>query len=215
MIARRVKPMLWAALATATLGTAASAAQNLPPNSDLNPVPLGSVAGETLVADTGLTPFIGKNALNEINFTGKYEQWVYRTGGGTLDFVTEVMNDMTSMDGITEVSLTNYTGFTTDAFYNPLNLGDIAPTDAERQTSGDTVGFFFPHPNGIGNGAESALLIVKTDAKLYTSGTINMIDGAVSTNPAFAPVVPEPGSLALLATGGLPLLGFLRRRKRA
>jgi hypothetical protein len=25
--------------------------------------------------------------------------------------------------------------------------------------------------------------------------------------------VPEPGSLALLATGGLPLLGFLRRRK--
>lgn len=28
-------------------------------------------------------------------------------------------------------------------------------------------------------------------------------------------VVPEPGSLALLVTGGLPLLGFLRRRKRA
>jgi hypothetical protein len=28
-------------------------------------------------------------------------------------------------------------------------------------------------------------------------------------------VVPEPGSMALLATGGLPLLGVLRRRKRA
>ena len=28
-------------------------------------------------------------------------------------------------------------------------------------------------------------------------------------------VVPEPGSLALLATGGLPLLGFLRRRRAA
>jgi hypothetical protein len=30
-----------------------------------------------------------------------------------------------------------------------------------------------------------------------------------------AGIVPEPGSLSLLATGGLPLLGFLRRRKRA
>jgi hypothetical protein len=30
-----------------------------------------------------------------------------------------------------------------------------------------------------------------------------------------SPVVPEPGSLSLLATGGLPLLGFLRRRRIA
>lgn len=28
-------------------------------------------------------------------------------------------------------------------------------------------------------------------------------------------VVPEPGSLALLATGGMPLLGFLRRRRQS
>jgi hypothetical protein len=28
-----------------------------------------------------------------------------------------------------------------------------------------------------------------------------------------APLVPEPGSLSLLAAGGLPLLGFLRRRR--
>jgi hypothetical protein len=28
-------------------------------------------------------------------------------------------------------------------------------------------------------------------------------------------IVPEPGSLALLATGGMPLLGFLRRRRAA
>ena len=35
----------------------------------------------------------------------------------------------------------------------------------------------------------------------------------ISDNPA--PVVPEPSSLALLASGGLPLLGFLRRRRLA
>jgi hypothetical protein len=34
----------------------------------------------------------------------------------------------------------------------------------------------------------------------------------VKQNP---PVTPEPNSLALLATGGLPLLGFLRRRRLA
>jgi hypothetical protein len=41
-----------------------------------------------------------------------------------------------------------------------------------------------------------------------------VIDGGTSNSTIFAPVVPEPGSLALLATGGLPLLGFLRRRIR-
>jgi hypothetical protein len=33
------------------------------------------------------------------------------------------------------------------------------------------------------------------------------------TDPGGNGLVPEPGSLALLATGGLPLLGFLRRRR--
>jgi hypothetical protein len=52
-----------------------------------------------------------------------------------------------------------------------------------------------------------------SEISVYQAG----LNGEVNTYTVYsdAGIVPEPGSLALLATGGLPLLGFLRRRKRA
>jgi hypothetical protein len=216
MIARRVKPILWAALATAALAASASATP-LTPGTTQTPVLFDVIpVGSTLLADTGLSSFIGKNALNQINFTGNYEQWVYLDSlTHSLDFVTRVSNDATSMDGIGTVSLTDYHGYTTDVSWDLLHPGMVLPDKSARQSSGDTVGFIFDSTaDGIAPGLTASDLIVKTNATSYTTGTINLIDGAVSTDPAFAPTTPEPGSLALLATGGLPLLGFLRRRVR-
>jgi hypothetical protein len=50
---------------------------------------------------------------------------------------------------------------------------------------------------------------------LYTPGPND--PGFDPSGPSYHLIsdVPEPGSLALLATGGLPLLGFLRRRRAA
>jgi hypothetical protein len=64
---------------------------------------------------------------------------------------------------------------------------------------------------------QSNHIVVPEDASeitLYTAGTLDN----PQTNSSYivysdAGVVPEPGSLSLLATGGLPLLGLLRRRR--
>jgi hypothetical protein len=217
MIARRIKPILLAAVATAALGTAASATPLPPGGSVIAPPPDVLPGGSTLLADTGLNPFIGKNALNQVLFTGEYEQWVYSDSvTGDLDFVTRVTNDPTSADAVDAVSLTDYAGFTTDVAWLPASPGTVIPLIEDRQASGDTIDFTYTGPTGqIMPGVTAFDTIVKTNATRYTTGTINLIDGGVSTDPAFAPAVPEPGSLALLATGGLPLLGFLRRRKLA
>lgn len=218
MIARRVKPILWAALATAALGTSASAGLPLTPgtNTKIADSVLTPTPGATLVADTGLQNFVGKNALNQIKFTGQYEQWVYRKPaglGGTLDFVTFFSNDMTSPDFLSSASLTDYTGFTTEVGYDMQSPGDAIPDQVARPGVGDTIDFDYSTP--VAPGQNSAWLLIKTNATTYQSGTLNLIDGAVSTNAVFAPSTPEPASLALLFTGGLPLLGLLRRRTQA
>jgi hypothetical protein len=73
------------------------------------------------------------------------------------------------------------------------------------------------NPNDVGiPDFQTNHIVVPEDASeitLYTAGTLDN----PQTNSSYlvhsdTGVVPEPGSLALLATGGLPLLGFLRRR---
>ena len=54
-------------------------------------------------------------------------------------------------------------------------------------------------------GTSSPLLVVQTDAQAYQSGTVNIIDGAVTAVGSFGPAVPEPASLGVLLFAAMVL----------
>jgi hypothetical protein len=57
-------------------------------------------------------------------------------------------------------------------------------------------------------------LEIETNAKSFTTGSIQMIDSSVASVQGFAPSsVPEPGSISLALLGGA-LLGIVGRRRR-
>jgi hypothetical protein len=76
-------------------------------------------------------------------------------------------------------------------------------------TSRDNTYWETTDPNGTTRGNED--ITPFDDASWYNNGQ----EHAFELFGAAAAHAPEPGSLALLASGGLPLFGLLRRRKRA
>jgi hypothetical protein len=66
-----------------------------------------------------------------------------------------------------------------------------------------------PPPFSLGE--TSPVLVISTNAMLFTAGNASVIDGGVTTVAAFEPAaVPGPASLLLLG-GGLLALGGVRR----
>jgi len=102
-----------------------------------------------------------------------------------------------------------------DPFTN--GTGGVQPQTADRNASpGDVIGFTFnaaPSPTPIQPGQTSYVLIISTNATLFTNGNASVIDGGVTTVASFEPFsgTPEPASFALLGFG-LVVLGGLSRR---
>jgi hypothetical protein len=80
---------------------------------------------------------------------------------------------------------------------------------ANRTSNARVVGFGFVTPavlEGIDPGETSMILVIRTNATLYTGGVSNAIDGATATVRTFSPlattvsIVPEPASLLLLSS---------------
>ena len=105
----------------------------------------------------------------------------------------------------------------------PFLPGDQAPLYADvNATLNPTVGFDFPVGNPvyglpdsfISPGDSSMVLYVESDlAPGIVTG--NVIDGQVRAGAVVGPVVPEPGTLVLLAMAGLGLLAYLGRVRAA
>jgi hypothetical protein len=145
-----------------------------------------------------------------------------------LDFVIQASNSLISTDAIERLTLTSFTGFATDVGFTmngggTLSGGTVIPETVSRGAAGDVIGFNFSTlvPLLFSPGSTTFVLVIKTNATEFTSGTVSEIDGGVAASfAAFAPngvpeVTPVPTTLPLLATGlgALGLLGWRRKRK--
>jgi hypothetical protein len=211
----------------AALATAAPQARAtfLPVGGSVTPgVGSDPLTGTTIVATTGPEAF--DQALGGEEIKGTATAWavtgysgnpfgladytfVYRvtlTGGSTVNGNPPV---------IERLGGSAFGGFQTDVSFNTSSLlaGTVVPSSAVRSSgAGNVVSFGFSSPGAnVGVGQTSALVIVNTDARFFTSGTVPIADGITATVPGYSPAVPEPSSL-VLAGIGLPLGYFFRRR---
>jgi hypothetical protein len=179
------------------------------PGQSLAPAGTGGFSGVAI--DSESTPFVGKDVLNNIAFTGVLSSAVYREAGGTLDFVYQFSNDNNpNNDAIERFTIDDFTGFSTDADYIP-GTGIAVPELVTRQdaTTGDVIGYQF---NGVQPGTSTDILTIHTDATAFQPGSASFQDGGNVSIPAPVPAVPEPATIGLLA---LSLSGLGLRRSRA
>jgi len=167
---------------------------------------------------------------NAIVGTGTYDAWVYKdagpvgpAGAWTLDFVYKVHVDT---GVVTSLSMTNFKPLLKlpvpmqiiDAGYI-LSDGNVPAVTARWTLDGSTVDFTDILGLGdpaLGGGmlADSDRIVIKTYAPKFGPGGLNIQDGGNDRVPSFAPLVPEPSSLALAlaAIAGLGGFGLSRRR---
>jgi hypothetical protein len=169
---------------------------------------------------------------------------VYQESGGTLDFMWQISNSSTcttpACDPIIRETDSNFTGFTVNAgtradgsntsavtglgASDPFVDGSVLPSTADRNATGDTIGWAFPLPAQINpgtgctappntaNSCTSLVMFAVTSATNFKAGNAFAIDGGVSQVASFAPAapVPEPATFALLGFGLLAAAGMRR-----
>lgn len=171
----------------------------------------------TVIASNA-TPFIGIDSFSNVKFTGVLYANVVRESSGLLSFYYQIHNDITSLDALERFTNQDFTGFTTDVDYRTdaqtgitggsALVGTVGSRFATRNSTAAVVGFTF-NSTGVPQGADTYWHVIRTNATLFTSGSTALLNGGIATVQTFAPLVPEPGSLALLGLGAL----MLRRRK--
>jgi len=191
-------------------------------------IPLGNtfVSGPAFSTDTLLNTVSGtfSSTVLGVTLSGSYTAEVLQTnpisGPQTLDFAYQVMIDSSANDKMGRFTAivfgpqftTDVIALSTSAF--GFTSGGVAPVSGDRDTT--TIGFNYTGGTqlGVQPGQNTEVMVIRTNATAYTVGAVNLIDGATSTKPAFAPtIVPEPATLAS-ALLGLPVVLLFRKLRR-
>jgi hypothetical protein len=222
--------VLWLVLSAILVFSEAAHATVVPPGPGAFPPDIfPGCVGCTLLASIDSGPVTSNGILTFDVISAVYADPANTFGAGDLDFMYQVSNSATSTDSVGRVTVISFTGSLTDVGYTAAGAslpgglfvnGTVAPELVDRVSAG-TVGFSFNAPLTllIGPGQTSTVLIIQTDATLFTAGKVNIIDGGAATVEGFEPVattvVPEPTSLLLFGSGLLALSRIRLRRSRA
>jgi hypothetical protein len=131
------------------------------------------------------------------------------TGGLTFTYQVSVSSGL-----VEHLSGSSFANFMADVAFDNSVSGTVAPNTANRSGSFDNGKVIEFNGEWI-QGQTSAVLMINTDAKTFTSGTIGIIDGAATTLTGFAPVanISEPTSLLLLGGCFIGLGGMAACRR--
>ena len=194
------------AVALLLIGSTARATVIAPNSSFTGPAATALTPGGAVPATTGGAYTIGSDGA------GTYSVRVYSpdadNGGRTTIWFTV---NVTAGD-LNRITLTNFTGFTTDVF----KVAGRDTTFVDRNV-GNTVGLNFNGPgvDGLGPtaGNNTVTYLIRTNAPSYTGGTINLIDGGVTAQASFGPAVPLPAPvwMGLTLLGGAGGIGRLKK----
>jgi len=205
-------------VAAALPGVVVSAALAAPllPGWSVSPVP---VYPNSIFAATPASPYLSSPFVAAPLFAGTLNSQVFVNmpdnpyGPGFLSFAYQVTNNAGSANSLGRFTINGYTGFQTDVGSDPASLpAFIDAFEATRQADGSSVGFTFinagPYTQ-VGPNQNSRIFVVHTNATQWQILPASVIDGAIATADAYAPL-PTPGAGAAL---GLGALAALRRRR--
>jgi hypothetical protein len=140
--------------------------------------------------------------------------------GSTYNFERFILNTNTFAVGTSSFAENGFAGFTTTADYDPTTAGGTQfPTSAARSAgTGDTLTFSQFSPSSLAAAAQTDYMTIQTNAPAYAfTGSVNVtvlgVTGAPYTGSVgvFAPAIPEPASLGLMA---IPAAALLLRKHR-
>lgn len=176
-------------------------------------------AGDVLLQSLTST-FSGSNQGQAVS--GTVYSAVYSNTGGGRDFFYQFTNDLTSTGPITGFSVSDFTAYPGTYFQSttvdidgagPFTTGGVT---ANNSITSSGTAFFFFSGVGVPTGGKSATLLISTASPTYGTSNAGFLGSATGNGNVLSPVasvVPESGTMALLATGALGLVGMVRRRK--